>query len=201
MKKLSAIAAALLLATTASHATEDTTWGRLKASVPPAPLPAAKAAAKDVADVVEFGNPGNVVAPGGSRLTRTNNGVTLNLKTTGLQPGDAVTVWWIVWNDPAACSGVPCGLGDLGVEGSSIARAAGHVVGGDGKGNFNGHLRTGDTSEALFGPGLTDPAGAEIHLVVRSHGPAIPGHIPTQIHTVEDGCAACSDVQAAVHLP
>lgn len=53
--------------------------------------------------------------------------------------------------------------------------AAGHVIGGSGKGNYGGWLGVGDTSEALFGPRLLDPLEGGVHLVVCNHGPVLPG--------------------------
>jgi hypothetical protein len=44
---------------------------------------------------------------GSSHLVRNGNGVTLNVQTSGLEPGDAVTLWVIVANDPADCTTPP----------------------------------------------------------------------------------------------
>jgi hypothetical protein len=58
---------------------------------------------------------GAPVAPGiaTSSLVGNDNGVAMTIHTIGL-PGDiADTVWWVVFNNPAACShgmgGVRCG--------------------------------------------------------------------------------------------
>ncbi len=61
--------------------------------------------------------------------------------------------------------------------------------------------------EALFGGGLQKPMSAEIHFVVRTHGPAIPGKVDSMLYTVNGGCEGafpnppCSDVQFAVFKP
>jgi hypothetical protein len=48
--------------------------------------------------------------------------------------------------------------------------AAGHVIGADGSGNYAAYLSVGSTKEqVLFGPGLTNPAGADVHFVVHDH--------------------------------
>ncbi len=144
---------------------------------------------------------------GSSTLIRNKNGVSLTLNTSGLEPGSAVTVWWIVFNNPNACVDGCDGtdLGDPNVAGDVIY-AAGHVVGNNGTANFAAHLNEGDSGGSLFpqpSPGLIDAETAEIHLVVRSHGPFIPGMIVDQIHTVNGGCPpnVCEDVQFAIHLP
>lgn len=145
------------------------------------------------------------VAGASSTLVRTDSGVTLTLHTSELQPGDAVTVWWVVFNNPSACDaghfGLHCGPGDLGrpQTGASVLYAAGHVMGADGVGDFGGHLSVGDTSGALFGPGLTNPAGADIHLVVHDHGPADPALMPDEIHSFGVCDTTCTDVQVSVH--
>jgi hypothetical protein len=158
-------------------------------------------------------------------LTRNASGVSATVHTSELPAGDAVTVWWVVFNHPEYCThgsgAVSCGEGDLllfggdpRVEGT-VVYATGHVIGGSGMGNFGAHLSVGDTSGVLLGvgPGLTNPEGAEIHLVVRSHGPAIPGLVNEQISSFGAGCNdappgtgtpgsnTCVDLQFAVHEP
>ena len=160
----------------------------------------AKASSKQMEDfflyIDEEGNPGAEVIGSSATLHRTNNGVTLNVKTSNLEPGDAYTVWFVFWN-----SGV------LGGPPSGAHYAAGHVIGANGKGNFSAHLSEGDVSGVLGEGGpLTNPEGAEFHIVIRSHGPAIPGMIDEQIHTVDGGCTGvpatdpCADHQVAIFL-
>ncbi|OLS22337.1 MAG: hypothetical protein HeimC3_31360 [Candidatus Heimdallarchaeota archaeon LC_3] len=141
-------------------------------------------------------------------LVRTNSGISYTLHTSGLNPGDAVTNWWIIFNNPEACQD-GCGLDDLfrpGVD-ASARFASGHVVGADSSANFAGSLKVGETDGALnvhlFGPGLINSREAEIHFIVRTHGPAVPGFIDDMLHTVDGGCqfGACEDLQAAAFLP
>jgi len=142
--------------------------------------------------------------PGGARVMR-------KIAVVFAGPGDAVTVWWVVFNHPENCRvkldnpSFPfrCGETDLsrpGVE-ASVLYAAGHVVGGSGKAGFGAHLAVGDTTGALFGPGLEPPqlTVADVHLVVHDHGPADPGLMPAQIHSFDVCNTACTDVQASVH--
>jgi hypothetical protein len=167
-------------------------------------------AAKDTVDVIDF-NTGVSIDSGVavSNLVRTNHGVSMTLDTNGLEPG-AYTNWFVIFNHPENCGTFPCGESDVdptdanGV-GSSVLFATGNVVGSSGIGGFAAHLSEGNTKGALFGPGLLDARAAEVHLVVRYHGPMIPTLMPAQINSVGGGCGfglfACVDVQAAVHVP
>ncbi len=131
---------------------------------------------------------------GSSKIVRNNNGVTVTVNTSELDPGSAVTIWLVVFNN--GTSGGP----------DDVIYGAGHVVGPNGTANFAAHLNEGDTGGSLFlqpSPGLIDAETAEIHIVVRSHGPFDPGRIPEQIHTVENDCdeEVCEDLQFAIHQP
>ena len=63
------------------------------------------------------------------------------------QPGHAMTLWFIVFNNPSACGSSPCSIEDLllnpAVQGDFLI-AAGHVVGGNGQAVFGGALQVGD---------------------------------------------------------
>jgi hypothetical protein len=163
---------------------------------------------------------------GTSTLHRNGNGLTVNYKTTNLMPGHAYTLWWVVWNKPENCA-TPgaCVESDLAnaeeVE-VQLLYAAGSVAGNNGKGNFSAHLKENDDSGSvheLFGlpnfGGLQDAQSAEIHAVLRSHGPKIPGQVGEQINSYEGGCVVnfppfteipdeegeCGDIIAAIHAP
>jgi hypothetical protein len=152
---------------------------------------------------------------GTSTLSRSDSGLSMTLHTSGLPAGDAVTVWWVVFNNPDACLTAVCGEPDLFRPQTqpSVQHAAGHVIGGAGVGNYGGHLKVGDTSGAwpLYeGPGVIDPSTAQVWLVVHDHGPAIPGLIDFMIHSFGGGCAnlppstgpnTCASIQIAVYVP
>jgi hypothetical protein len=82
----------------------------------------------------------------------------------------------VIFNHPEFCShgafGLRCGEGDLDVEDvqASVVYGAGHVIGASGKASYGAYLGVGDTSGALFGPGLLYPRSADIHLIVHDHG-------------------------------
>ena len=149
---------------------------------------------------------------GESTLTRTPNGVSMTLKTN-LTPGDADTIWWVVFNNRAACATSPCGEADLFTPAvqADVLYAAGNVTGGSGKSTFAAYLAEGDTSGSIASlfvlpaaQGLIDSETAEIHLVVRTHGQMIPSEVASQIHSFNGGCPlpnTCTDIQASIHLP
>ncbi len=181
-----------------------------------------------VANIVDPIN--GFVKVGESELTRKEDGLLVNFKTTGLTPGYTYTLWWLIWNNPEACT-IPNYCRDLDFSNAASTQpdmmyAAGHVVGKNGKGNFSGYLRVGDDSTSindLFG--FPDAGGlqqgktfsSEVHLLLRSHGPAIPGLVNVQINTFDGGCddpfaippfteipdeiGECSEIQAAIHSP
>jgi hypothetical protein len=122
----------------------------------------------------------------------------------------------MVFNHPQTCiSGATtetpddprCGMADMNnpAAGLSVLYAAGHVIDQDGVADFGAYLREGDTDKALPGMalGLLDAAAADVHLVVRDHGPADPAMVVEQIHTFgacnPSGLENCHDLQMSVH--
>lgn len=175
----------------------------------------------DVRPVLDFAT----FAPTGgeSVLTRTAGMVVVSLEAAGLEPGNAYTVWWVVFNNPDACSDGECGEDDVlnpdhtineeGVVAAQIGigNATGNVAKSNGTSEFGGRLKRHDTMtdhQVLFpagfeGPGVLTASGmdAEIHLVVQDHGQARGGkQLAKQMSQVEFGCTpGCADVQFAVH--
>lgn len=168
---------------------------------------------------------------GSSTLVRTDNGVSIRVGTSELEPGAVVTLWLIVANDPDDCEqGFPglsrCGPGDhvAGRGQMSVHHGAGRIVAEDGTARYGAHLGVGDTSQALFEgePGLLDSRGAEVIAVLKTHGPKIPGLLSEQLRTFAAGCADqstppgftprpgmlgtpgshdCAEIQFSVHSP
>ena len=130
------------------------------------------------------------IVVGSSTLRRTSQGVSMTIQTTGIPAGHAVTVWVCIFRDDGNFD---------------CLRAAGHVVGADGELNAGGAVKVGDTSESISpafgadGLGLLDPFGDFVVIVVRDHGPAIPGQIPDQIHSYQPECVTCTDSQVSFH--
>jgi hypothetical protein len=155
---------------------------------------------------------GGTVAGASSMITRTDQGVTVSVKTT-VNPG-AYTMWLLIWNNPENCHGNPVAPDLNCVPGppplfdppSCVLYGAGHVVGNNGKLNYTAHRQAWDATDNIGGAcpnGLTNPRGADVHAAVRTHGEKIPGMVSAQIHTVGGGCGPklneCSEVQAAEH--
>ena len=131
---------------------------------------------------------GDVV--GFATLHRKKDRVTTNIHTSGLTPGDAYTVWFIIFEAP-----------DVFVD---ALYATGGVVGDDGVANFKATLSEGDVSGSIAtGVGLTDAEHQGVHMIIRSHGLAIPGMVDEQINTVGGGCGinVCVDEQAVIFFP
>ncbi len=176
-----------------------------------------------VVDVLQLSN--REPASAASTLMRYDDAVGMTIHTVGLEPGHAYSVWWVIFNNPDACSD-ECGPDDhpthahaykTGNEppdpavNSSVLWATGQIAGGDGSAYFYANLRVGDPpGMVIFGPGLTDPMNADIHLLVRDHGKAIAGKVAEQISTPQGMCpvtkpdpgsAECLDAQVAIHAP
>ena len=122
---------------------------------------------KSTADVED--NLANIV--GTSTIHRSENGITVNFKTNGLIPGNAYTMWFVIFDTPGTPPGPP----------TYVVHAAGHIVGGSGNGNFSAHLNAGLNS-------IFTPLKSEVHLALRTHGPAQPGMMPDQIQLINGGC-------------
>ncbi|MGF1669901.1 MAG: hypothetical protein ACFCU6_05605 [Balneolaceae bacterium] len=137
-------------------------------------------------------------------LLRNKNGARINIQTRGLQPGHAYTVWVAVFDAPENCDG-PCSGAERFREGNPaeatvFGAVAGGIAGGTGTATFAGHIKPGDEPNDIAGPGdgsLDNPLTAEVHFIVRSHGPKIPGLINEQTTTLNGGCPpnSCEDVQ------
>jgi hypothetical protein len=138
---------------------------------------------------------GSHVKGSSAKLTRGDGMVWLRVNTTELPPG-TYTNWWIIFNNPAECF-EGCDGNDLGNPAvmGSVFFATGGIVGENGVGHFRpAPLEEGDTSggpgQHLFGPGLLSAQDAEIHYVIRYHGPAGAGDLLTeQISTINGGCS------------
>jgi hypothetical protein len=174
-----------------------------------------------------------------ARLARSEDALLTRTDTRELDHGHVLTLWWVVFNHPENCEHgageVACGEADLfdgsdgptGVDPSCVY-GGGSLVGGNGHARFTDRLSVGDVRDSCIDffaaavpdlegtdHGLTNPEGAEVHLVVRSHGPRIPGQVAAQRTTFAGGCeeflpagathgldaGQCSDLQFAILPP
>jgi hypothetical protein len=186
----------------------------------------AERAIHQTVDVNDFS--GNLVTADGASMIRTDSGVSTQVRTTvgrqlfdlfagplgvDWEVGDATTNWFVVFNAPDKCSDGVCGENDvqdaaLGADNGSqvgVHFATGHVAGSS---NWRSaaSLKEGDLSGVFFGFPLVDARTAEIHVVIRSHGPAanlVPGYLADAIGSIDAGCAinTCGDAQAAEFKP
>lgn len=153
----------------------------------------------------------------GASLVRNNDAVFGTISTSGLTPGDAVTLWWVIFNNPSACDTSPCSVADLN---NALTNAAalyrgGRVVGIDGRVDFSGYLAEGDNTGAFIlapnmpnpSPGIVDAKTAAIHFVIRTHGQASddPDTLNLQLTTLTGGCGGspnpCKNLQSAIFEP
>lgn len=187
----------------------------------------AEAASQSKSGLFAFADPTTQV--GESTLIRNKDYVKATVSTSGMTPGHTMTLWWVAINNPAACEyqggeidGVPCNMPDLfnpEVQ-AAVLYGGGDIVNAGGRVSFKSRLYEGETpgsiADLLGIPsiGMFDANAAEIHLVVRSHGPAIPGQVEEQLGSFVGGCTEfmdppsipvtegqCADIQFSVHQP
>ncbi len=163
-------------------------------------------------------------------LRKKGKGVAMALKTHMIAD-HAATIWWIIWNSPENCATTPCGLTNADFDNAgtgpggtalSMMYAAGNIIRHSGVGTFHGYLKEGviqgSINDQVGVPDLPllDAKKAEIHLVVRSHGPRIPGMEGVQTGSYFGGCTTnfpptfettptnpgeCGDIHVSEHLP
>lgn len=127
----------------------------------------------------------------------------------------------MIFNNPSGCAG-PCDEPDLfnPAAEASVFWATGGVVGANGVAHFLAKHGVGDPRGApgtqdIIGGGAIDPQAAEVHNVIKYHGPASsdPAVLYEQTHTLMGSCLAganavdlgppfgiqCFDPQVVVH--
>jgi hypothetical protein len=154
----------------------------------------------------------NPLPGSGATLRRYETRVEAEANLAGLEAGHVYTFWWVFFNAPANCVGTPnddgdplCFVADLSNPeeiGMSLvyglpSPTAGAVADDEGvfayadPFSYNQGDNTG-ALEAPFDDGLTASAwDAEIHLIVRDHGPALEGaDLDAQLTQY---CGGCND--------
>ena len=165
-------------------------------------------------------------AGGLSHVTRTNGMIVATVEPANLVPGDAHTLWVLVFNNPGNCSDDVCGEDDIFNEdgtlnvnqvievGLGIANGSGNVAKADGTTEFGARIPQGADlmalgHQVLFGDGFgpivltASPHDAEVHFIIQTHGQARGGpQLLEQLAYVDINCTPfCSDIQFAVHVP
>jgi hypothetical protein len=180
-------------------------------------VPAHAAVQRDTTPVRSFAD---TTVTGSSTMIRHADSIQMTLRTSAVPSGHVVTVWWVIFNHPEFCqfgepanpstgfAGTRCGAGDLGiVPGLTpdarvdplVTYAAGHVTGAIGTASYASYLSTGTPGgQILIGSALTNPLGADVHLVVHDHdGIANLGNIGEEIHSF--GSVPGTDLGFAAH--
>jgi hypothetical protein len=164
---------------------------------------------------------------GTSTLTRTKNGVSFTLSTSGLIANDVVTLWMVVFNNPEHCDD-GCDIPDFfnPLVQADALYADGRLIGPSGRASYAGRRNVGDARGSIFPAwlglpayGILDADKAEIHFVVHTHGQKIPGLVGEMLRSFNAGCGptfmdipvpeelgthgpnTCQDVQFTMHLP
>jgi WD40 repeat protein/serine/threonine protein kinase len=155
------------------------------------------------------------IESGSATLTRTSGGIAMTYHARELTPGDAITIWWVIWERPQLCTLPACTPDDVFLTdaagnlltdendylmlnqtqidkvGISLLYATGNVVNNDGTADFTAYLPVGNrTGRTTFGRGLLFPFTPEIHLVARTHGTASTDRsiLHQQLNTDWGGC-------------
>ena len=154
-------------------------------------------------------------------LKRSHKCLEYKMYTDNLPEG-AYTNWWLVWNDPGSCMdsqsipGSACGIDDLANPELATFWATGGIVGADGIGRFHDRHCIGDDRgfpavdhpsgpplpplQDIQGPGLKNPKGGLVWVIVKYHGPASDDSaiLYTQTHSL---LGACFEGANAVEFP
>lgn len=106
-----------------------------------------------------MGNPG-IMRPGAATMYRGRHGVDVRVAAGGLQMNTSYSVWWVIFNNPSACSMGACGSKDFANPDvrASVTYAAGFVTGAGDTGNVTAHLDAGvlpDGVDVQLGDGLS----------------------------------------------
>jgi len=119
-------------------------------------------------------------------------GAAMAIKSSGLTPGDVVTVWWVAIQNPQICKADICtppeAMGN-GMESDTVVRlAAGGVVDKDGKISLASFLPSGKVDGNFFDTAFHSPEAAEIHLGLQLHGPLDPAIAEEMLTSYRAGC-------------
>ncbi|MDX2413155.1 MAG: hypothetical protein QNK16_12090 [Woeseiaceae bacterium] len=148
---------------------------------------------------------------GTSRIVRNDKGISGNISVhlgndSGSAKGLAITLWLVIFNNPEECATAPCTDADLFNPAvmPDLVNGGGNVVGASEKARIGFHYKAGNNAGSIAtlftavglpfpldngeGYGLIDPRGAEVHYVIRFHGPKDAAAMPAQIQSYGGGC-------------
>lgn len=191
----------------------------------------ANASYRQTSEMNQFGTGDS--RPGAAVLTRTAGRMVLEISTQDLVPNSTYSVWWIIFNDPENCLqpdlcdtpdvfSSPGVLNEVQVPATrnSATWATGFITDGEGRINTSAEIDAGAVPVGTFvnhgwstpvSGGPDDNAGllpgngleAEVHVLLRSHGPAVAGSAGDQISTFNGLCdvQTCVNTQNAIFRP
>lgn len=122
---------------------------------------------------------------GASTLVRAEDGLSFSLTAAGLRQNAPYTVWWVAFNPGNECissvNPCNCSVESLRPGVDSVFYATGAMTDRLGSVNFTGNIDYDEVPTGfdqvpfggLFGVGVQP--GAEVHFVIRDHGPALRG--------------------------
>lgn len=125
-------------------------------------------------------------------LEKGSFGAAMALKSSGLTPGDVVTVWWVAIQNYSVCEAKPCTPEETmgnGVESDSVVTlAAGGVVSEDGTISLASFLPIGKVEGNFYDTTFHSPEAAEYHLPIHNHGPLDPSISEEMLTSFRAGC-------------
>jgi len=136
-------------------------------------------------------------------LARHEGGATVSGTASNLDPGETYTVWWVFFNSPDFCVNAgdadaldaKCAADDLAgaqvaLVGSSFGFCTGFIPDANGAATWSCERFIGQNGEGFeLGDGLQNPEEAEVHMVIRTHGPTLTGEVgDSQSTTFNGGC-------------
>lgn len=125
-------------------------------------------------------------------LISSEAGIAVNMTTDELEENHVYSLWVVITNNPSACAEFPCTAPEiLGQSDELLSDATwgdSILISPDTRMEFSAFFPAGDLPESWFGNGLTNPTGAEVHLVINDHGEFIPEQASSMMNTYRGGC-------------
>ena len=135
--------------------------------------------------------PVTVVEGSVAKLRADDRGITAQVRTQGLVPGNVHTFWVVVVNRPDLCATSPCEapdvIGRADVVETNVVYGGGRVVRSHTT-PFLAHVPVGEIEGGWYDNAFTNPRSAEIHVIINDHGPMIPGMVREMATTYRGGC-------------
>lgn len=120
-------------------------------------------------------------------------GAAMAIKSSGLTPGNVVTIWWVAIQNHQNCESNPCSPKEAmgsGLENDVVVTlAVGGVVAEDGTISLASFLPKGEVDGNFFDTTLHSPETAEYHLPMHNHGPLDPSIAQDMLTSFRAGCS------------